>query len=105
MATDSSQLPTPNALPKKGVMRERFENFKDSALDNAMGKGDSWAKKVGYGNQGVMLDDIPRLISVLGLKLVDTGKVCVDRAEHEAYKTLAAAHLGRRLDQDFEDPE
>lgn len=105
MAADVSPTPAPESRPKKGVLRERFENFKDSALDAAMGKGESWAKKVGYGDQGVKLDDIPKLIEVLGLKLVDRSKVCVDRAEHEAYKTLAAAHLssGPRLEADWDD--
>jgi hypothetical protein len=89
MAADVTPAPAPNALPKKGALRERFEDIKDSALDSAMGKGESWAKKVGYGNQGVMLDDIPKLLDVLGLKVVDKSKVCVDREVYEAYKTLA----------------
>jgi hypothetical protein len=79
--------------PRKSVLRERFEAVKDAALDDAMGKGESWAKKVGYGNQGVMLDDIPKLLDTLGFKLVDKSKVCVEKATHEAYKALAAAHL------------
>lgn len=75
--------------------------MKDAALDSAMGKGESWAKKVGYGNQGVMLDDIPRLVDVLGLKIVDKNQVCVPREKHLAYKALARL----QLEQDFEDPE
>lgn len=105
MAADPTQISAPASRPKKGVLRERFEDVKDSALDDAMGKGESWAKKVGYGNQGVMLDDIPKLLEVLGFKLVDKSKVCVDRAVHEAYKALAAAHLngtGPQLDQDWD---
>jgi hypothetical protein len=104
MASDVIPTPAPNAIPRKGVLRERFENFKDSALDAAMGKGESWAKKVGYGDQGVKLDDIPKLLAALHLKLVDVNKVCVDRAEHEAYKTLAAAHLSSqpKLDEDWD---
>ncbi len=102
MTSDDTQTPIPNAFPKRGIVRERFEDFKDSALDAAMGKGDSWAKKVGYGNSGVLLDDIPKLLDALGLKVVDKSKVCVDRAVHEAYKTIAAAHLqGPRLEQDW----
>lgn len=93
MTADVTDLPTPNARPKKGVIRERFEEMKDAALDAAMGKGESWAKKVGYGTSGVMLDDIPKLIDVLGLKVVDKSKVCVDRHVYEAYKTLAGAAI------------
>lgn len=104
MAADVSPAPVPESRPKKGVLRERFENVKDSALDAAMGKGESWAKKVGYGDQGVKLDDIPRLIDALGLKLVDKSKVCVDRAVHEAYKALATAHLSSspKLEEDWD---
>lgn len=107
MAADATQLPAPASRPKKGVLRERFEAMKDSALDDAMGKGESWAKKVGYGNQGVMLDDVPKLLDVLGFRLVDKSKVCVDRAVHEAYKALAAAHLRSpipQLEQDWDAP-
>lgn len=91
-----SALPTLGAAgerPPKSPLRQRFEAVKDAALDDAMKKGESWAKKVGYGNQGVMLDDIPRLIDALGFKLVDKSMVCVDRKVHEAYRALAAAHL------------
>lgn len=102
MTADVTDFPAPGALPKKGALRERLEAMKDAAIDSAMGKGDSWAKKVGYGNQGVMLDDIPKLIDVLGLKLVDKSKVCVDRQVYEAYKTLAGTAITapRKLDWD-----
>jgi hypothetical protein len=75
--------------------------MKDSALDAAMGKGESWSKKVGYGDQGVKLDDIPRLLAALNLKLVDVGMHCVPKSEHEAYRTLARIHL----EQDWDAPE
>lgn len=92
--------------PSKSALRERFEAIKDAALDDAMGKGESWAKKVGYGNQGVMLDDIPKLLDTLGFKLVDKSKVCVDKAVHEAYKALAAAHLvGPTVELEWNDPK
>ncbi len=102
MAADLTDFPAPNAPPKKGVLRERFESVKDSALDSAMNKGESWAKKVGYGNQGVMLDDIPKLVEVLGLKLVDKSKVCVNKDVYEAYKVLAGKAITepRTLDWD-----
>lgn len=89
MAADPTSATAPESRPKRGVVRERFEEMKDAALDAAMGKGESWAKKVGYGTSGVLLDDLPRLLDALGLKTVDKGKVCVDREVYEAYKTLA----------------
>lgn len=102
MAADLTPVPVPNPIPKKGILRERFEEMKDAALDAAMGKGESWAKKFGYGSSGILLDDIPRLVDALGLKLVDKSKVCVDRNVYEAYKTLAGTAITepRKLDWD-----
>lgn len=102
MTADVTDFPAPESRPKKGVIRERFEDMKDAALDNAMGKGESWAKKVGYGTSGILLDDVPKLIEVLGLKLVDKSKVCVDRHVYEAYKVLAGAAITqpKKLDWD-----
>jgi hypothetical protein len=93
MPTDS-QSPNPASFPNSGmtgerrgnVIRRRFDEAKDAYIESAMGKQESWAKKVGNKTSGVMLDDIERLVDALGLKLVDKGKVCVDRAVHEAYK-------------------
>lgn len=101
MSADLSPVPIPESFPKKGMLRERFEKMKDTAIDSAMGKGESWAKKVGYGDSGVKLDDIPRLIAVLDLKLVDVGMVCVPREEHRAYRAIAKIHL----EQDWDDPK
>jgi len=102
MTADVTDFPAPESRPKRGALRERFEEMKDAALDAAMGKGESWAKKVGYGTSGILLDDVPRLIDVLGLKLVDKSKVCVDRNVYEAYKTLAGTAITepRKLDWD-----
>ncbi len=52
-----------------------------------------------------MLDDIPRLLAVLGLKVVDQAKVCVDREVYEAYKTLAGKAITSPKQLDWEDPE
>jgi hypothetical protein len=77
----------------KGMVRERFNGEKDSVIENAMGKEESWAKKVGTGQSGVKLDDIERLLRALGLQVVDANAVCVDRRIHEAYRVLAAAAI------------
>jgi hypothetical protein len=95
---------TPNAFPNtgaagaragngKGVLRERFDSEKDSVIESVVGKAESWAKKVGSGASGVMLDDIPKLLDALGLRIVDKSKICVDRAVYESYRTLAAAAI------------
>lgn len=75
------------------MLRERFDAEKDSVIESALGKSESWAKKVGTGSSGVMLDDIEKLIQALGLRLVDKNKVCVDRGVYESYRTLAAAAI------------
>lgn len=70
--------------------------MKQVAIDDAMGKGDSWAKQVGNGSSGVKLDDIPKLVQVLGLKLVDARRICITPeklAEYEACRTLAGRLL------------
>lgn len=122
MTADDSGVPAPSSLTqggaggeragsgiKKHPLRTRFEDAKYVAIDDAMGKGDSWAKKVGSSSQGVMLDDIPKLLSALNLKLVDVSRVCITREEieeYEAYKTIATAHLRPRskLEQDWDKP-
>lgn len=92
------------SFPKRGLLRERFDAEKDSVIESALGKQESWAKKVGAGASGVMLDDIAKLIAVLGLKLVDCKKVCVDKAVYESYRILAAAAISdpKKLEWDEE---
>lgn len=117
MAADLSPTPQPESLPssgagpaplRKGLLRERFEGVKDVALEQAMDKGESWARKVGDGSQGVKLDDIPRMVAALGLKLVDARRTCItpeELAEYEACKTLARGRLAPpapKLDEDWE---
>jgi hypothetical protein len=89
------------------AINRRFDRAKDSVIENAVGKQDSWAKKVRTGQAGVMLEDLPKLLDALGLKVVDKAKVCINRDVHEAYRTLAkyAAFVdgGPKLEQDFDD--
>jgi len=66
---------------------------KGTALSAALGKSDSWARKVLDGESGVMLGDIPRLLSELGLKVVGQDRVCVPRDEFLAYRTLAERYV------------
>lgn len=95
---DVAQAP----FPRRGMLRERFDAEKDSVIESALGKQESWAKKVGAGLSGVTLDDIPKLLDVLGLRLVDKSMVCIDAAIYDAYKTLAGAAINnpRKLEWD-----
>lgn len=117
MAADISPVPVPESFPNegaggerkgKGLLRERFDDAKLIAVDAAMGKKDSWAKKVGDGSSGVLLADIPKFLGALGLKLVDGRRICItpeELAHYQACETLACGHLVARkqqpkLDQD-----
>jgi hypothetical protein len=82
--------------------------MKDTALEDAMEKGESWARKVAAGDQGVKLDDFPKLISVLGLKLVSVERICITpekKARYDALEVIAAQALNPAPKLDFEDPE
>lgn len=82
------------------TLRKRLETAKRDAMDEAMGKGESWTRKVLNDGVGVPLDDFPRLIALVGLKLVSVEKVCVDREVAEAMNTMhrkLAPHVPKLL--------
>lgn len=87
---ESSPDPRSESLPKKGVAWEALRNAKDSVVALAMGKDDSWVRKVRNGECGVLIDDIPILLHAIGLKAVAAHKVCVDRELVEAMATMHA---------------
>lgn len=73
-----------------------------------MKAGESWAKKVRTGAQGVVLDDIPKLIEVLGLKIVSAERICITPqrlAHYQACETIAAGALNPQptLAQDWDE--
>lgn len=105
MASDDTDQPIPLSFPKRGMIRERFDAEKDSVIESALGKSESWAKKVGSGASGVMLDDIPKLLAILGLRVVDHNKVCINRDVFESYKTLATAALTNPKTLEWDEPE
>ena len=77
------------------MLEVRAGKAKDSAIGSAMGKSDDWFKKVRNLEAGVLLTDIPKLVKALGLRLVDEGKVCVDRDVAQAMETLTRRALNR----------
>src|SRR5688572_8867629 len=114
MASDSASNLIPGSFPSTGaaparvgktLIEERFDAEKDTVIESAVGKGESWAKKVRTGQSGVMLEDIPRLIKALGLRIVDKDKVCVDRAVYESYRTLAHAAITNPSKLNWDEPE
>lgn len=76
-----------------GIVLERLRNAKASAIANEMSKSDSWVDKVRNGESGVLLSDLPLLLSALGLKAVDKDKVCVDKDIYISLKAIAGAAL------------
>lgn len=90
--------------PQASVIAERLRNAKGLAVSSALGKSDSWARKVLDGESGVLLDDLPGLLKELGLRVVGVDRVCVPRDEYQAYRALAAQYLKQpqRLEEDWE---
>lgn len=111
MATDDTDQPIPESRTtsgmgpergRKSLLRTRFEDVKDTALENAMGKGESWARKVGSGDAGVKLDDFPKLCAALNLKIVSIERICItpaQKARYDALEVIAAQALNPSLDQ------
>ena len=89
-AVNPTATPIPDALRGANPLAERLRSAKNAAVGAALGKSEDWARKLLDGDQGVRLDDLPRLLEVLGLKVVDREKVCVHpelaRAYHEVVK-------------------
>ena len=105
MEPNAASGATARSLPKRGVVRERLGNAKLTAIDSAMGKGDSWAKKVLAGDSGVTIDDVELFLSALNLKAVDVSKVCVDRATAEAYEHIAKRAMAKETTLLWDDAE
>lgn len=88
MSGHPTDQPMPTARRKPGTVSERMREWKASALGAAMGKSEDWSRKLLDGDAGVRLEDLPQLLEVLGLKLVDKSKVCIDPALARAYETI-----------------
>lgn len=87
----------------KNLIRDRLIAEKDVFIETAMGKGDTWAKKVYSGQCGVLLDDIPKLLAILGLKAVPASLVSVEAEQYNAL--LALAKLAMASMQKIEGPQ
>lgn len=87
------------------MLRERLKEAKLTSVDEAVGKGDSWSKKILADESGVRLDDIEPFVNALGLKLVGIDKVCVDRATAQAYETIAKRAMAKESTLIWDDAE
>lgn len=94
----------PHSILPTGTIKERMRSVKNAAIGAAMGKSEDWARKVLDGDSGVLLDDIPKLLTVLGMKAVEATKVCVDPDVAKAYQVIVSRATQAR-DLLFEDAE
>ena len=78
----------PAARRSPGTIRERMRSIKNAAIGAALGKSEDWARKVLDGDSGVLLDDIPKLLETLGLKVVNQEKICVHPEIARAYDVI-----------------
>jgi hypothetical protein len=84
-------FPTSGMAPsERNVVVERLRAVKRSAVDAAMGRGESWTTKVLNLESGVLVSDMPRFLAALGLKAVPIEHIHVDPAVAQAYETLVA---------------
>lgn len=110
MAAEATEQSPPPSRPTRGALRARFEDKQDKLIDDAMNRGDTWAKKVRNSQQGVLLDDVPRLCGVLGLKIVSAERICItpqQLAHFQACETIARGALnpsGPKLEEDWDGP-
>lgn len=99
-----SSLPNSLSSRKPGTIRELLGKAKREAVEEQLGKGESWVTKVLNNGAGVMVDDIEMLIGALGYKIVPLSKVCVNPNLAKAYEEIV-----RKATQDrsllFEDAE
>lgn len=83
-----SSLATQSAFRKTGIVRELLGKAKREAIEDQLGKGESWCTKLLNNGAGVTIDDIELLADALGLKLVDKSKVCVNPKLAQAYEEI-----------------
>lgn len=95
MAAASSSTPAA-AITRPGLLRERLGNAKSEWLAGVLDKDDSWVRKLRNGECGILISDVPALLSALGIKMVDQRKVCVDPEMAKAYEVIARRMLAER---------
>lgn len=80
---------------------ERLRNAKREAVEQHMGKGESWCKKLIANESGILVEDLPQLMAFFGLKVVRADWRCIDPELLRSYETLARKAINdRRLLED-----
>ncbi len=103
----STPYPQASASARKlvQVIMRRLAQVKNLRVAEAIGKDESTISRIASNEAGVRLNDMYAFFDVLGLKLVDSGQISVDRKIYESYKILAAAALNAPETLSFEDIE
>lgn len=89
---ESSIPPQSAAIPSLGIAGERtgkpiadaLRKANRAAIESAMGKQDSWCRKIINCESGVTIDDIDALLDALGKKAVSKDRRCVDPTIYDA---------------------
>jgi hypothetical protein len=59
-----------------------------------MGKGPTWVRDILNGKAGVLLDDLPKLIALLDIKMIDQHKQSIDPEIGRAYEAIVRKAVG-----------
>lgn len=99
--------PQPSATARKFVqlVLQKVASVKNQAVAEAIGKDESTVSRIVSGESGIKLADLQPFLAALGLKVVGSDQVCIDRAIYESYKTLATAALTNPSRLNWDEPE
>lgn len=90
-AIANSSSPVTHRLAQ--TILRRAAGIKNQRIGDAIGKDESTVSRICSGEYGLKVSELQGFLTALGLKVVDAGMVCVDRAVYESYKTLATKAL------------
>ena len=82
--------------PLEQLLLRKRAQIKDEAIAQAIGKDRSVVSRMFGGDQGVMLHDLEKLLSSLGLKVVPADTVTLRNDAHEALRLFAGVGVSCR---------
>lgn len=75
------------------LLLQKVAAVKNQTVAQAIRKDESTVSRIVSGETGIKLDDLQAFLAALEMKVVGRNQVCVDRAEYEAYRALAAKYM------------
>lgn len=87
------------------ILMQRLASVKNNVVSLAIHKDESTVSRIASGESGIKIEDLQAFLMALGLKVVDTNQVCIDRAIYESYRTLAKAALTSPEKLNWDEPE